>query len=103
MQCASLNNAIFLSQFLFEKMGGQSEEAKKSADAIPFVAEILRLTDPTMMSLELGTLINNFPDITKDHLIGILYLRSDVKVNIFPFDRCTSVNSREQTCNSLVL
>ena len=62
-------------------MGEQDEEAAKSSDAIPYVAEILRLTDPTMMSLELGTLVNNFPDITKEQLIGILYLRSDVKVH----------------------
>lgn len=62
-------------------MGAAKTEADdEMADAIPFVAEILRLTDPSMMSLELATLLNNFPDVTKEHLMAILYLRSDVKV-----------------------
>ena len=61
-------------------MGDGGEEAEVISDAIPFVAEILRLTDPSMMSLELGTLVNNFPDVTRQHLMAILYLRSDVKV-----------------------
>ena len=33
-----------------------------------------------MMSLELGTLVNKYPDIQKDHLVALLYLRSDLKV-----------------------
>ena len=62
-------------------MGARKKDAdEEMADAIPFVAEILRLTDPSMMSLELGTLVNSFPDVTKEHLMAILYLRSDVKV-----------------------
>merc|ERR1719282_604817 len=64
---------------LYDKMGDGGEEAEVISDAIPFVAEILRLTDPSMMSLELGTLVNNFPDVTRQHLMAILYLRSDVK------------------------
>lgn len=65
---------------LYEKMGAKKTEAdEEMSDAIPFVAEILRLTDPSMMSLVLGTLVNNFPDVTKEHLMAILYLRSDVK------------------------
>ena len=69
-------------QSLYEKMGAKKTEAdEEMSDAIPFVAEILRLTDPSMMSLVLGTLVNNFPDVTKEHLMAILYLRSDVRAS----------------------
>jgi len=67
---------------LFNKIGGASFLRQKQGsptDVLPILAEVLKLKDPTMMSLELGTLVNKYPDIQKDHLVALLYLRSDLK------------------------
>jgi len=67
---------------LFIKIGGASFLRHKQGsptDVLPILAEVLKLKDPTMMSLELGTLVNKYPDIQKDHLVALLYLRSDLK------------------------
>merc|ERR1711962_421224 len=55
------------------------EDLKVAKNLLPILAEVLKLKDPTMMSLELGTLVNKYPDIQKDHLVALLYLRSDLK------------------------
>ena len=83
------------SQALFNKIGGASFLRQKQGsptDVLPILAEVLKLKDPTMMSLELGTLVNKYPDIQKDHLVALLYLRSDLKVAIY-----SSVRNHEPT------
>merc|ERR1719192_861331 len=67
---------------LFYKIGSTKFLRHKQGlptDVLPILAEVLKLKDPTMMSLELGTLVNKYPDIQKDHLVALLFLRSDCK------------------------
>lgn len=67
---------------LFTKIGGTSalrDRQESPLDVLPILAEVLKLKDPTMMSLEIGTLVNKYPDLNKDHLLSLFYLRSDLK------------------------
>lgn len=47
-------------------------------DAITALAEVLKSEDLDILSLDLHTLVDKFPDITEDHLSRLLILRGDI-------------------------
>ncbi|XP_065201751.1 exocyst complex component 3-like [Planococcus citri] len=47
-------------------------------DAITALAEVLKSEDLDILSLDLHTLVDKFPDITEDHLSRLLMLRGDM-------------------------
>ncbi|ESO86075.1 hypothetical protein LOTGIDRAFT_235649 [Lottia gigantea] len=62
---------------LFIKWAPRSET--KTWDVLSSIAEILKLKDTSMLSLEVMGLVKSHPDIRSDQLINILLLRGDMK------------------------
>lgn len=52
--------------------------ANSSLEAINALAEVLKSEDVDILSLDLHTLVDKFPDITEDHLTRLLMLRGDL-------------------------
>jgi hypothetical protein len=46
-------------------------------DILPALAEVLSLRDKGLLALEVSGLVRKFPDITVEHLSGIIQLRED--------------------------
>ncbi|KAG8192270.1 hypothetical protein JTE90_002097 [Oedothorax gibbosus] len=58
------------------------EEGKNSPfDAIPLVAEVIKLKDISMLSLEISGVIRNYPDVTLEQLVTLILVRGDVGKN----------------------
>lgn len=47
-------------------------------EAIKALAEVIKSEDLDMLSLDLHTLVEKFPDITEEHLSRLLMLRGDI-------------------------
>lgn len=47
-------------------------------EAIIALAEVLKSEDLDILSLDLHSLVDKFPDITEDHLVRLLLLRGDI-------------------------
>ncbi|KAF4533326.1 hypothetical protein B566_EDAN004447 [Ephemera danica] len=47
-------------------------------DALNMLAEVLKIEDPEILSLDLHGIVDKYPDITQEHLIQLLALRGDV-------------------------
>ncbi|XP_055991053.1 exocyst complex component 3 [Sorex fumeus] len=65
-------------RFLFRKLSsGLGEETDGHCDTIIAVAEVIKLTDPSLLYLEVSTLVSKYPDIRDDHIGALLAMRGD--------------------------
>ncbi|XP_057565236.1 exocyst complex component 3 isoform X3 [Hippopotamus amphibius kiboko] len=65
-------------RFLFRKLAsGFGEEMDGYCDTILAVAEVIKLTDPSLLYLEVSTLVSKYPDIRDDHIGALLAMRGD--------------------------
>jgi len=65
---------------LFERVGSVSQGKQSGCpfSAIEAVAEVIKVEDLDILSLELHSLIKHYPDLTKEQLMAILSLRGDI-------------------------
>uniref|UniRef100_A0A8C7UCX1 Exocyst complex component 3 n=1 Tax=Oncorhynchus mykiss TaxID=8022 RepID=A0A8C7UCX1_ONCMY len=63
-------------KFLFRKLTA-GEETDRLCDAIAAIAEVFKLTDPTLLYLEVSTLVSKYPDIREEHIVALLAMRGD--------------------------
>ncbi|KAG9347882.1 hypothetical protein JZ751_003899 [Albula glossodonta] len=63
-------------KFLFRKLsdGGETD---RLCDSIAAIAEVFKLTDPTLLYLEVSTLVSKYPDIREEHIVALLAVRGD--------------------------
>ncbi|KAM6223771.1 exocyst complex component 3-like protein [Rhynchocyon petersi] len=54
------------------------EENAQCVSVLLALREVLRLRDPTLLSLEVASLRQQFPDVSEDHVSALLDLRGDV-------------------------
>jgi exocyst complex component 3 len=47
-------------------------------DALNVLAEVLKIEDPEILSLDLHGLVDKYPDVTQEHLIQLVALRGDL-------------------------
>ncbi|XP_066099164.1 exocyst complex component 3 [Saccopteryx bilineata] len=65
-------------RFLFRKLAsGFGEDTDGYCDTIIAVAEVIKLTDPSLLYLEVSTLVSKYPDIRDDHIGALLAMRGD--------------------------
>ncbi|XP_016808361.1 exocyst complex component 3 isoform X3 [Pan troglodytes] len=65
-------------RFLFRKLAsGFGEGVDGYCDTIVAVAEVIKLTDPSLLYLEVSTLVSKYPDIRDDHIGALLAVRGD--------------------------
>nr|XP_044995326.1 exocyst complex component 3 [Jaculus jaculus] len=65
-------------RFLFRKLAsGVGEDTEGHCDTIIAVAEVIKLTDPSLLYLEVSTLVSRYPDIRDDHIGALLAVRGD--------------------------
>lgn len=65
-------------RFLFRKLAsGFGEDADEYCSTIIAVAEVIKLTDPSLLYLEVSTLVSKYPDIRDDHIGALLAMRGD--------------------------
>lgn len=65
-------------RFLFRKLAaGCGEDADAHCDTIVAVAEVIKLTDPSLLYLEVSTLFSKYPDIREEHIGALLAVRGD--------------------------
>uniref|UniRef100_A0A8P4K1F9 Exocyst complex component 3 n=1 Tax=Dicentrarchus labrax TaxID=13489 RepID=A0A8P4K1F9_DICLA len=62
-------------KFLFRKLAG--EDTDRLCGAIAAIAEVFKLTDPTLLFLEVTTLVSKYPDIREEHIQALLAVRGD--------------------------
>ncbi|XP_061925686.1 exocyst complex component 3 isoform X1 [Entelurus aequoreus] len=62
--------------FLFTKLAAGSD-TERLCGAIVAIAEVFKLTDPTLLFLEVTTLVSKYPDIREDHIQALLTVRGD--------------------------
>uniref|UniRef100_A0A3B5LE83 Exocyst complex component 3 n=1 Tax=Xiphophorus couchianus TaxID=32473 RepID=A0A3B5LE83_9TELE len=62
-------------KFLFKKLAG--EDTDRLCGSITAIAEVFKLTDPTLLFLEVTTLVSKYPDIREDHIQALLAVRGD--------------------------
>ncbi|XP_067425911.1 exocyst complex component 3 isoform X2 [Emydura macquarii macquarii] len=65
-------------RFLFKKLAaGSGEDTEGLCDIIVAIAEVIKLTDPSLLYLEVSTLVSKYPDIRDDHIAALLTVRGD--------------------------
>ncbi|KAG8442587.1 hypothetical protein GDO86_011396 [Hymenochirus boettgeri] len=65
-------------KFLFKRLTtGFSEETDGLCNTIIDIAEVLKLTDPSLLYLEVSTLVTRYPDLRDDHIAALLAVRGD--------------------------
>ncbi|KAH0627126.1 hypothetical protein JD844_002540 [Phrynosoma platyrhinos] len=65
-------------RFLFKKLtAGSGEDTEGLCDVIEAIAEVFKLTDPSLLYLEVSTLVSKHPDIRDDHIAALLTTRGD--------------------------
>ncbi|GIY80455.1 exocyst complex component 3 [Caerostris darwini] len=50
-------------------------------EAVPLIAEVIKLKDVSMLSLEISGVIRHYPDITLEQLVTLILVRGDVSKN----------------------
>ncbi|XP_010777166.1 uncharacterized protein [Notothenia coriiceps] len=55
----------------------QGEDTDRLCGAIAAIAEVFKLTDPTLLFLEVTTLVSKYPDIREEHIQALLAVRGD--------------------------
>uniref|UniRef100_H0V6S4 Exocyst complex component 3 n=2 Tax=Cavia porcellus TaxID=10141 RepID=H0V6S4_CAVPO len=79
--------------FLFRKLAsGFGEDVDGYCDTIVAVAEVIKLTDPSLLYLEVSTLVSKYPDIRDDHIGALLAMRGDASRDM----KQTIIESLEQ-------
>ncbi|XP_045898819.1 exocyst complex component 3, partial [Micropterus dolomieu] len=63
-------------KFLFGKLAA-GEDTDRLCGAIAAIAEVFKLTDPTLLFLEVTTLVSKYPDIREEHIQALLAVRGD--------------------------
>ncbi|XP_077392263.1 exocyst complex component 3 isoform X2 [Festucalex cinctus] len=63
-------------KFLFRKLAA-GEDTDRLCGAIVAIAEVFKLTDPTLLFLEVTTLVSTYPDIREEHIQALLAVRGD--------------------------
>ncbi|CAN9502866.1 unnamed protein product [Ophioblennius macclurei] len=63
-------------KFLFRKLAA-GEDTDQLCGAIAAIAEVFKLTDPTLLFLEVTTLVSKYPDIREEHIQALLAVRGD--------------------------
>ncbi|XP_026170053.1 exocyst complex component 3 isoform X1 [Mastacembelus armatus] len=63
-------------KFLFRKLAA-GEDTDRLCGAIAAIAEVFKLTDPTLLFLEVPTLVSKYPDIREEHIQALLAVRGD--------------------------
>ncbi|XP_020781679.2 exocyst complex component 3 [Boleophthalmus pectinirostris] len=63
-------------KFLFRKLSA-GEDTDRLCGAIAAIAEVFKLTDPTLLYLEVSTLVSKYPDIREEHVQALLAVRGD--------------------------
>lgn len=63
-------------KFLFKKLAA-GEDIERLCGAITAIAEVFKLTDPTLLFLEVSTLVSKYPDIREEHIQALLAVRGD--------------------------
>lgn len=63
-------------KFLFRKLAA-GEDTDRLCGAIAAIAEVFKLTDPTLLFLEVTTLVSKYPDIREEHIQALLAVRGD--------------------------
>lgn len=80
-------------RFLFRKLAsGFGEDAAGYCDTITAVAEVIKLTDPSLLYLEVSTLVSKYPDLRDDHIGALLAVRGDASRDM----KQTIIESLEQ-------
>ncbi|XP_029445801.1 exocyst complex component 3 [Rhinatrema bivittatum] len=70
-------------RFLFNRLtSGSEEDADGLCDTIIAIAEVIKLTDPSLLYLEVSTLVSKYPDIRDDHIAALLAVRGDATRDI---------------------
>ncbi|XP_015261032.1 PREDICTED: exocyst complex component 3 [Gekko japonicus] len=65
-------------RFLFKKLAaGSGEDTEGLCSVIEGIAEVFKLTDPSLLYLEVSTLVSKHPDIRDDHIAALLTMRGD--------------------------
>ncbi|CAH2283730.1 exocyst complex component 3 [Pelobates cultripes] len=65
-------------KFLFKRLAsGFSEETDGLCNTIIDIAEVIKLTDPSLLYLEVSTLVSRYPDLRDDHIAALLAVRGD--------------------------
>lgn len=64
-------------RFLFRKLAA-GEDIDHLCGAIASIAEVFKLVDPTLLYLEVTTLVSKYPDIREDHIQALMSVRGDV-------------------------
>ncbi|KAI5608830.1 exocyst complex component 3 [Silurus asotus] len=62
--------------FLFKKLAA-GEDTDWLCGSISAIAEVFKLTDPTLLFLEVSTLVSKYPDIREEHIVALLAVRGD--------------------------
>ncbi|XP_064202180.1 exocyst complex component 3 [Anguilla rostrata] len=63
-------------KLLFRKLS-PDEDKEWLCDSITGMAEVFKLTDPTLLYLEVSTLVSKYPDIREEHIAALLAVRGD--------------------------
>ncbi|NXX54972.1 EXOC3 protein, partial [Scopus umbretta] len=63
--------------FLLFIVQGSGEDTEGLCDIIEAIAEVIKLTDPSLLYLEVSTLVSKYPDIRDDHIAALLTVRGD--------------------------
>ncbi|GFY37592.1 exocyst complex component 3 [Trichonephila inaurata madagascariensis] len=50
-------------------------------EAVPLIAEVIKLKDVSMLSLEISGVIRHYPDVTLEQLVTLILVRGDVSKN----------------------
>ncbi|KAJ8272763.1 hypothetical protein GJAV_G00093140 [Gymnothorax javanicus] len=61
---------------LFRKLS-PDEDTEWLCDSITAIAEVFKLTDPSLLYLEVSTLVSKYPDIREEHVAALLAVRGD--------------------------
>ncbi|KAE8597429.1 hypothetical protein XENTR_v10016470 [Xenopus tropicalis] len=65
-------------KFLFKRLtAGFIEDTDGLCNTIIDIAEVLKLTDPSLLYLEVSTLVGRYPDLRDDHIAALLAVRGD--------------------------
>lgn len=62
----------------FLRVAPKIVNAESPFEIIKRLAEVLRCEDPEILSLDLHSLVEKYPDITEDQLVRLLSLRGDI-------------------------
>ncbi|XP_022694976.1 exocyst complex component 3-like isoform X2 [Varroa jacobsoni] len=57
---------------------GEEKEEESKLDVLKLMAEVLKMKDSSLLSLEMNGLVKKFPEVSADELLSLLDLRGDI-------------------------